>query len=115
MAAYPKPFPVPTPAAATPQPFRWLMKPQAGWGMLQIGERTYAVHESHFDDDNGRQCFCVRLKRQGAELECQLCQNRDGDLACDCPNAIYRQRETSCKHVHAVRDAYAQLDRDRRT
>jgi hypothetical protein len=88
------------------------MKPQAGWGMLQIGQTVYAVHECHFDDADGRTCFCVRLRRQGAELEYQLCQNRDNELACDCPDATYRQH--SCKHVAAVTDAYAALDRDQR-
>jgi hypothetical protein len=110
MSLYPKPVP-PSPPA-TPQPFQWLMKPQAGWGLLQIGQTVYAVHECHFEQDNGQMCFCVRLRRSAGQVEYQICQDRDNDLACDCPDATYRERE--CKHVHAVRDAYAQLDRDRR-
>jgi hypothetical protein len=89
-----------------------LIKPLHGWGLLQIGDKTYAVHECHFDDADGRTCFCVRLRRHAGEIEYQLCQNRDNDLACDCPDATYRQRQ--CKHASAVTDAYAQLDRDRR-
>jgi hypothetical protein len=79
---------------------------------LQIGDTTYAVHECHFDDADGRTCFCVRLRRHAGEVEYQLCLNRDNDLACDCADATYRRRE--CKHVHAIRDAYADLDRERR-
>jgi hypothetical protein len=88
------------------------MPPRAGWGLLQIGQTVYAVHECHFEDADGRTCFCVRLRRSAGQVEYQLCQDRDNDLACDCPDATYRERE--CKHVHAVRDAYAALDRDRR-
>ena len=112
MQVYPKPVPQSPPAAA--QPHKWLWHPRHGWGVLQIGTTVYVVHECHFDDDNCRRCFCVRLRKHDSEVEYQLCLNRDGDLACDCPDAIYRQRETECKHVHAVRDAYAQLDRDQR-
>jgi hypothetical protein len=110
MQIYPKPVPASPPA--TPQPFKWLWPVEAGFGVLQIGQSVYVVHECHFDDENGRTCFCVRLRRHGAECEYQVCLNRDDDLACDCPDATYRDRE--CKHVAAIRDAYAQLDRDRR-
>jgi hypothetical protein len=110
MPVYPKPVPQSPPA--TPQPFKWLWAPRQGFGVLQIGQSVYVVHECHFDDDNGRQCFCVRLRRHGAEYEYQICQTRDNDLTCDCADSVYRQRE--CKHVAAVRDAYAQLDRQQR-
>jgi hypothetical protein len=106
------PAPDGPPIAAAARPYQWLMPPRGGWGLLQIGETVYAVHECHFDDPDGRTCFCVRLRRQAGLIEYRLCLNRDNELACDCPDATYRDRE--CKHVHAVRDGYAQLDRERR-
>jgi hypothetical protein len=110
VAAYPKP--VPQSPSVTPKPWRWLWTPHHGWGVLQIGDTPYVVREQHFTDPDGRTCFCVSLRRNGAEADYQLCLNRDNELACDCPDATYRDRE--CKHVHAVRDAYSQLDRARR-
>jgi hypothetical protein len=110
MPVYPKS--VPPSAPAKPQPFQWVWPVEAGWGVLQIGRSVYVLHEHHYEDPDGRVVFCVRLKRRGAECEYQVTPNRDGDLACDCADATYRDRE--CKHVIAVRDAYAQLDRDRR-
>jgi hypothetical protein len=39
MTIFPKPVPQSKPA--TPQPYKWVMPPQSGWGMLQ-GLRTWA-------------------------------------------------------------------------
>jgi hypothetical protein len=106
----PKP-PASPPAAPPPAPqptWKWLWKPQHGWGVLQIGETVYVVREQNFQDGNGRQCFSVKLMcYDDADREYTLCPNRDGDLACDCPDAFWRNRE--CKHVHTIRDAYADL------
>src|SRR5262245_35292522 len=102
MSIYPKPVPASPPV--TPQPYKWLLEPRGGWGLLQIGATAYAVTELHFEDPDGGTCFCVRLQRHAGQIEYQLCQNRENDLACDCPDATYRRRE--CKHVHAIRDAY---------
>jgi hypothetical protein len=42
----------------------------------------------------------------------RLCRDRDGDLACNCPDATYRER--ACKHVQALIAAYSELDRAER-
>lgn len=110
MPVYPKPLP-PSPRA-TPQPFKWLLPPTAGQGLLQIGQSVYLVTECHFTEDDGRTTFCVRLRRQGAEMTYQLCQDRDNLVVCDCPDSVYRGRQ--CKHATAIVDAYASLDRERR-
>jgi hypothetical protein len=110
MSLYPKP--VAPSAPAPPQPHKWIWPPEAGWGVLQIGQSAYVVNECHFEHENGQRCFCVRLKRHGADMDYQVCQDRDNELRCDCPDSVYRGRE--CKHVAAVRDAYAELDRANR-
>jgi hypothetical protein len=46
----------------------------------------------------------VRLKKVTGE-EWQLSPNADGELLCDCPDAVYRQHETTCKHAVAMKDA----------
>jgi len=112
MAIFPKPVCAGNPAPAPAQQYQWLLTPRNGWGLLQIGDKVYAVHECHFEDGDGRTCFCVRLRRHAGEVEYQLCLNRDNDLACDCPDATYRNRQ--CKHATAVTDAYADLNREQR-
>jgi hypothetical protein len=100
----------PAPPAAAAQRHQWLWKPQHGWGVLQIGETVYVVREQHFQDGNGRTCFSVRLMHyDDGDRDYTLCLNRDGDLTCTCPDTFWRNRE--CKHVRAVRDAYADLYR----
>src|SRR5262245_11085358 len=104
MAIFPKPAHAGNPALAPAQPYQWVWPVEAGFGVLQIGKSVYVLHEHHYEDPDGRVVFCVRLRRRGAECEYQVTPNRDGDLACDCADATYRDR--ACKHVHAVRDAY---------
>jgi hypothetical protein len=110
MSLYPKVLP-PSPPAPV-QPWKWLLPPVNGQGILQIGQSAYLVTETHFEHENGQVCFCVQLKRQNCEHVYQICADRDHELRCDCPDSVYRDRE--CKHCAAVRDAYADLDRQDR-
>jgi hypothetical protein len=94
--------------------FAWVLPPVQGWGLLQVRGTIYRLREVHYDESDGTPRMLVRLLRAGAEQEYQLARNTDGHLACDCADAIYRQHETTCKHVTAVTAAYAELDRQSR-
>jgi hypothetical protein len=109
MSVYPKPAPQSPPA--TPQPFEWLMPPQAGFGMLRIGTTTYAVREVEYDEPNGRQRMLVRLAKMDGTVY-QLTPDADDLMQCDCADSVFRQRR--CKHSLAIVDAYADLNREQR-
>jgi hypothetical protein len=103
-----KPAPTTRPAAAPAQPWKWLVRPVRRQGLLQIGQTLYLVTDVELDHENG---MCGRIwqlkKADGSEYQITL--DRSGELACDCPDATYRQRQ--CKHVPAVVEAYSELDR----
>jgi hypothetical protein len=80
---------------------------------LTIGEALYQLSEIEFTYENG-QGGRLWLVRKPDGTEYQITLNRDGDLCCDCPDATFRHRETTCKHVSALKAALEQLDREER-
>jgi len=101
----------PAPSPAAPPSWEWLLTPDNGQGFLEINGTLYKVTEFGFTYDNGAGGRLWKLRKADG-TEYQLTQTADADLACDCPDATYRGRE--CKHVLAVREAYAALDRSDR-
>jgi YD repeat-containing protein len=87
----------------------WVIPPAADLvGYLDIRGTIYRVSEQQFEYDSGLagRLWDVR-KPDGTTYRVTL--DADGALACDCPDATYRERE--CKHCRHVRDAYAELAR----
>jgi hypothetical protein len=96
------------PAKSVPEAplFSWVLPPVQGWGLLTIRDTLYRVQEVPYEESDGTPRMIVKLARAGAECEYQLSPNADGDLCCDCPDAIYRDHARCCKHVLAVTAAY---------
>jgi hypothetical protein len=69
----------------------------------------YQVTEHQFEHENG---YGGRLwdlmKPDGTTYRIVL--DRDDELTCDCPDAVYRGHEHCCKHCTAVREAYQWLE-----
>jgi hypothetical protein len=86
----------------------WLIPPANGVGYLAVNGNAYHVTEQQFEYESGQGGRLWRVRKPDG-TEYQLTLNADGDLQCDCPDATYRCR--ACKHVHAIRAAYAELDR----
>ncbi len=97
--------------AAKPLSWSWLLRPQAGAGYLEINGTLYHVAEQQFEYDRGMagRLWDVR-KPDGTTY--RVCENAEGELACDCPDATFRTRR--CKHATAVREAYAALEAEER-
>jgi hypothetical protein len=91
-------------------PWSWLQEPRNGRGYLRIGGTLYQVTEQEFEHESGWGGWLADLmKPDGTTYRIVL--DRDGDLTCDCPDAVYRDREHCCKHARAVREAFDALDR----
>jgi hypothetical protein len=92
----------------------WLVRPGAGLvGFLRINDTLYRVSEQQFTYDNG---LAGRLwdltKSDGTNY--RLTETAEGELACDCQDALYRQHEHTCKHCTSLRAAYLKLADDER-
>lgn len=88
---------------------RWLKRPQNGVGYLQINETQYRISEQEYticDSWAGRLWWLS----QGDGTVYQIAQDRDGDLCCDCASSIYNGDGKNCKHIRAIRAAYAWLE-----
>jgi hypothetical protein len=81
----------------------------AGRGYLQTNGTLYQVTEQEFEHENG---FGGRLwdlqKPSGTTY--RPVNDRDGDLSCDCPDAVDRHHELCCKHVVRLGEAYRRLE-----
>jgi hypothetical protein len=95
------------PAAQLPRPvtFEWL-----GRGFLRLNDAVYRVSEQQFEYENGMGGRLWDLRKPDGTTY-RITLNADGDLACDCPDAIYRGREHCCKHVRGLRAALLHRDR----
>lgn len=100
----------PTKPAAEHPPYEWLLTPTAGIGLLAIRGTAYRLLEVEWDEPNGVRRVLFKLRKMDG-TEYQLTPDTDGQLRCDCADAIFRNREHCCKHVQAVNAAYAELDR----
>lgn len=88
--------------------FAWIVRPTArpmGWGdaALRIGTTVYAAECQFVDDDGG--CFTIVDLRKADGEHYRLIVSPDGTPSCDCPDAVYRDRPTECKHSINVRAA----------
>jgi hypothetical protein len=89
--------------------YQWVMKPANGVGFIVIRGTLYRLQEVQYDEADGTPRTLVKLRKADGS-EYQITPTADGP-ACDCPDAIYRSHEHTCKHVQAVRAAYGELDR----
>jgi len=97
-----------SPAAA----FRWLVQIDPATHIIAIGVMAYSVREVYYEESDGTLRMIVRLRKpEPAKTEYRLTPNADGDFCCDCPDAIYRERPTKCKHAVAIRRLYEALNR----
>lgn len=97
---------------------QWVQRPrynpdnQNMEGFLEIEGDVYQVVEINFNDDTGAGCRLWRLNN--GKNEWQVTMDRQGDLACDCPDAVFGKRECGCKHARAIVAAYEYLETMRR-
>src|SRR5262245_54716691 len=87
------------------------MPPTAGWGLIQIGDTTYALKEVEYDESDGKPHTLVKLAKLDGTVY-QLTPDQMHGMVCDCPWGSMKPVEDghkSCKHRAAVLAAYEQL------
>ena len=103
----------PTEKLPAPVSFKWHVRPSSGPGLLEINGTLYLVTEQQFEHENAVGGRLWDLKKADG-ITYRLALNADADLACDCPHAVYRHAETTCKHVRGLMPALEELDRQER-
>ncbi len=98
------------PAATAFPAWEWLMQPVNGQAFLALAGTAYLVAEAQFDHSNGQGGRLWELRKADGTTY-RLAVDVEGELACDCPDALYRHREHTCKHATCLRAALADLDR----
>src|SRR5262249_37452930 len=97
------------PAAPKPLTWEWLMRPVRGRGYLRINDTLYQVTEQESEYESGWGGRLWDLEKPDGTTY-RLVIDRDDTLTCDCPDAVYREHEHTCKHGLCVREAYLALE-----
>jgi hypothetical protein len=100
----------PAPVVRPMPEWSWLVRPRAGVGYLTIAGTIYQTTETQFEHDNGMASMLWDLRKPDGTTY-RICLDAEDRLCCDCPNAIYRERECSCKHALCLAAGLNELSR----